>query len=503
MENITEHKKILSLLEKSYLPITSKEVIDITKVKLNTANTYLNNLANQNKVQKMPLGRGSSGNLYLNNKIENEGEIKILVIGSWISKNLEDNHKEVKIESEDQEEIDSKIKYNLFQCVGFLNFYLLRKICAIHRFHSPDKIKKLGVQRQKDEAWIKQLMSAFKSHKAELWSTAIIYFDDDKVDYVKLKDYDNNKEIGIITIPYDGHVFDAEKPGWILDGQQRMWSLENIARRSEDPDSLELIGPVTIGIGEFKANDSKKNDFIRRTFTAANNTKNLPKNFRKDLMATLDEASQEMLTEKDKIETFIASISEVLNIDKDSPFIDLIDMANFGLPQNQGELIARGAIYSMIKEILNYPGFYKDDLPIAREDYRFIFNIELIKDYFNAIKFTFLVEWDKPISESRIRSRLVITTFAKLIETILHISVATSPDRDNRFRSITGELIKLWEDEQVSFDITSPIIYSKRNNLRDIKELTKELKRKYTTNSQLRPDASLVEEIFGKWKILF
>ncbi len=501
LEEVNAQRKIISVLEKAYLPITSKEIVKITGLNPNTTRTYLDNLFNQEEIQKITTGSGSK-NYYLNKIVKNEGEIKIIVIGKWIKEDLEkfNDSSEDKVDSEEQD--DSTIECNLFQCVGLINFYNLRKICGIHRFRSPNMIMKLGVQRQKHEDWVEQLMEAFQSWNAEMWSTAIIYFDTEKVEYVKLQDYDN-QEIGIVSINYDGHVFDADKPGWILDGQQRMWALEYIARNSENPDSKELMGPVTIGIGEFDMDDSKKIDFIRRTFSNSNNTKDLPKNFRADLIATLKESSQKIMTQKDKMEGLIAQIVDDLYSDDDSPFKNKIDITNFGIPRNQGELIARGSINSLIKDILKYAGFHKDNLPISKSDDRFNSNMELIKDYFNAVKFTFFLEWQKPISESRIRSRLVLTSFALLLDKILHISVATSPDRKDRFNVMVRELLKISDDEDVSFDINSPLILNKRNNLGDIKALTETLTKIYTVNAQMIPDKSQIEEIFKNWIEIF
>lgn len=505
MSDLTVENRILAVLSKAYLPLTSREISRIAEININSTRTILQQMANRGEIEPIQMGPGSK-NLYMYRKIENEGEIKILVIGKWIKKNLEESDDIIKIDEvqniDNQSELARELKCNLFQCVGLMNFYELRKICGIHRFHSPDKINKIGVQRLKHIKWVEELQEGLKSPKAEMWSTAIIYFENDKIEYTKLRDFED-QEIGVIIISYDGHVFDADKPGWILDGQQRMWALENIAISSENSDFLELIGPITIVIGEFEDNDANdKLDFIRRTFYITNKTQNLPLNFRKDLLATLNESSQEILTKKDKIDTLIASIVNNLSSDVDSPFRNLIDISNLGLPRKQGEYISRGAMNYIVQELLEYEAFNKENLPIAKSDNRYKFNIKLIKDYFNAIRFIFLNEWEKPTEESRIRSRLVLTSFASLISKILHISVALSRDRENRFRVLVQELLKISEDERAQFDINSSLLLNLKNNQADIRTLTTNLIRIYAQNSQFIPEELQIDTIVNKWKEL-
>ena len=497
MEDLTTQTKILSVLAKAYLPLTAREISQIAEININTTRTVLQQMANRGEIEPIKMGPGVK-NLYMHKKIENEGDIKIIVIGKWLSRDKSNLMNDL----ENSNEILDELDYKLFQCVGLINFYDLRKICGIHRFRTAEKINKIGVQRQKHIKWVEELKEGLKSSKAEMWSTAIVYFDKDETEYVKLRDYED-REIGVLIINYDGHVYDADKPGWILDGQQRMWALEHIAVNSNNPESLQLIGPVTIAIGEYDNTDeTDKIDFIRRTFAITNSTQNLPQNFRNELMATLTESSQEMLTKKDKKKTLVASIVEQLNIDDDSPFNSLIDMLNPGLPRKQGEKISNGAMNYIIRELLNYEAFNKEDLPIPKMDKRFKFNIELIKDFFNAIKYVFSEEWQKPIEESRIRSRLVLTSFASLISKILHISVALNPDRKQRVKIIIQELLKISEDERTNFDRNSTLLLYLKNNQADIRNLTEEITKIYTQNSQFIPEELKINEIVREWEKL-
>jgi len=502
MSDLTTQNKILTVLSKAYLPLTAREISQIAELNINTTRTILPQMVNRGEIEPIKMGPGTK-NLYMYKKIEEEGTVQIIVIGKWMKKNLESFEiKKTEEPIEEQLELKKHSEFSLFQCVGLINFYDLRKICGIHRYTSPDKINEIGmgVQRQRHDKWVEELKEGLKSSNAEMWSTAIIYFDKEKIEYTKLREYDD-QEIGVIIINYDGHVYDAEKPGWILDGQQRMWALENIAIASDDPDSLKLIGPATIAIGEFFDEDIEtKLNFIRRTFSHANKTQNLPKNFRKDLIGTLDDYSQEMMTRKDKKDALISSIIRYLNTDEDSPFKDIIDMQYRGLPRTQRELIAWGTMNYVVQEILEYEAFNKEDLPIPESDNRYKFNLELIKDYFNAIKLIYSNEWEKPVDSSKLRSRLVLSSFSRLIGKILHISTALSSNRETRFKEIVRENLKISEDERVAFGLSSPFLLNLKNNQADIKTLTESLIKAYTQYSQYNPDEERINIICDKWK---
>ena len=82
----------------------------------------------------------------MHKKDEKEIEIKILVVGEWIIRNLDKESADEK-----EEEIDQIRNCNLFRGVGQINYYDLRKFCGIHQFQADekDKLRKIGVQRAK------------------------------------------------------------------------------------------------------------------------------------------------------------------------------------------------------------------------------------------------------------------------------------------------------------------------------------------------------------------
>ena len=219
MSDLTNQNKILTVLSKAYLPLTAREISLIAELNINSTRTILPQMVKRGEIEPIKIGPGTK-NLYMYKKIEDEGTVEILVIGKWMKKNLESNEKkDIEEPIEEQLELKKHLEFNLFQCVGLMNFYDLRKICGIHRYTSPDKINEIGmgVQRQRHDKWVEELREGLKSSKAEMWSTAIIYFDKEKIEYTKLRDYDG-QEIGVIIINYDGHIYDASIVAELLDG---------------------------------------------------------------------------------------------------------------------------------------------------------------------------------------------------------------------------------------------------------------------------------------------
>jgi len=156
----------------------------------------------------------------------------------------------------------------------------------------------------------------------------------------------------------------------------------------------------------------------------------------------------------------------------------------------------------IIQEILEYEAFNKEDLPIPESDSRYKFNLELIKDYFNALKYIYPSEWEQSVQNSRLRSRLVLSSFSMLIGKILHISIALSSDRETRFKEIVRENLKISEDERVSFDVNSPLLLNLKNNQADIKTLTENLIKIYAQNSQYNPEELLIGKVYEEWREL-
>ena len=118
-------------------------------------------------------------------------------------------------------------------------------------------------------------------------------------------------------------------------------------------------------------------------------------------------------------------------------------------------------------------------------------------------KYIYPSEWKQLVQNSRLRSRLVLSSFSMLIGKILHISIALSSDRETRFKEIVRENLKISEDERVSFDVNSPLLLNLKNNQADIKTLTENLIKIYAQNSQYSPEELIIGKIYDEWRKYF
>ena len=110
---------------------------------------------------------------------------------------------------------------------------------------------------------------------------------------------------GILVIPIDESDTESDKPGWIVDGQQRSAALRD-ARLDEFP----------VCVVSFVADEDEQ----RAQFILVNNTRPLPRGLIHELLpATKAELPVQLMRRR-----LAAQILERLNTDKDSPFRDMI-----------------------------------------------------------------------------------------------------------------------------------------------------------------------------------
>ena len=118
------------------------------------------------------------------------------------------------------------------------------------------------------------------------------------LNFISLQRVDERNEIGKLKITYN----DTNKPGWIVDGQQRTAAIR-IANRSGFP----------VSVVAFESNNAVEE---REQFVLINNTRPLPKSLVYELLPGFEEHIPKRL--KKRREAYL--ILEKLNLDINSPF---------------------------------------------------------------------------------------------------------------------------------------------------------------------------------------
>ena len=192
---------------------------------------------------------------------------------------------------------------------------------------------------------------------------------------------------GHLEIPIVEGIADEDKPGWIVDGQQRAAALRD-ARVKDFP--VCVVGFVADSLEE-----------QRQQFILVNATKPLPKGLIYELLPST-EGKLPLALQKKKMP---AIISERLNFDDDSPLQGMIRTPTCG-----NGVIADNSILTMLQNSLTDGILYcMDDV----ED-----QLGVLKAYWSAVESVFPKAWNELPRKSRLMHGAGIQSMGFLMDTI-------------------------------------------------------------------------------------
>ena len=211
----------------------------------------------------------------------------------------------------------------------------LHDFCTISRVSRQGDEGLEGYQRPEVMAHINQIRDYLESENPLLPNAIVVAFDDT----VKFKPNPGKagkagtdspfSRSGVLEIPIDDTVAEEDKPGWIVDGQQRSAALRD-ARISGFP--VCVIGFLAEGLEE-----------QRQQFILVNATKPLPKGLIYELLPSTGGKLPVALQRR----RHPALISERMNFDDDSPLHGMIRT-----PTNGTGVVADNTILKMLENSL-------------------------------------------------------------------------------------------------------------------------------------------------------
>lgn len=182
---------------------------------------------------------------------------------------------------------------------------------------------------------------------------------------------------GILVIPVDPTVPDEAKPGFIVDGQQRLAAIRDAA-----------IGAFPICITAFITDDVREQT---EQFILVNSTKPLPKGLIYELLP----ATQSRLPTLLERRRFPAYLAERLNYDDDSPLNGMIQT-----PTNPGGVIKDNSILRMIENSLEQGMLYRLRSGQDGPDVDAI--LRVLKNFWGAVRDVFKDAWGVHPRKSRL-----------------------------------------------------------------------------------------------------
>jgi DGQHR domain-containing protein len=183
---------------------------------------------------------------------------------------------------------------------------------------------------------------------------------------------------GTLIVPVDENARDYEKPGWIVDGQQRMAAIREATIQS-----------FPICITAFLADDEQEQ---KEQFILVNSTKPLPKGLIYELLPTTQMTLPTLLQKR----RFPAHLTNRLNYDSDSPFKGKIRTAT-----NGDGVVQDNSVLKMLENSLSDGVLYRyRDPDTGSGDVDSM--LKVLKAFWGATADTFKDAWNLPPARSRL-----------------------------------------------------------------------------------------------------
>lgn len=201
-----------------------------------------------------------------------------------------------------------------------------------------------------------------------------------------------------IPVPHNGD----HRPGWIVDGQQRVIALSRSKRK-------DLPVPISAFVGD-------DIELQRDQFLRVNNTKPLPRGLITELLPAVSSPLPQNLSAR-KVP---AAICDLLNRDKNSPFYRLIRRTSTPVKERKRAVVADSSVVSLIQESLSSTSgclFPYRNMATGETDYDGMWAVLLT--YWTAVKKTFPEAWGKPPKQSRLMHGAGLKAMGRLMDRIM------------------------------------------------------------------------------------
>ncbi|MFC1746017.1 tRNA-guanine transglycosylase DpdA [Candidatus Riflebacteria bacterium] len=274
---------------------------------------------------------------------------------------------------------------------------ILPKIAAISRIHRDDSDKLKGYQRPEVITHIQNIREYVESTNPLLPNSLVVAFDK-RISFKPLQGKNTTlpsfSKLGTISIPINESWTNKEKPGWIVDGQQRTAAIR-------DADISDFPVPVVA----FIASDEK---IQREQFILVNSSKPLPKGLIYELLPGT-KMKLPCLLEKRR---YPAKIMQKLNFENESPLKGMINM-----PTNPSGVIKDNSILKFIENSLSDGVLYRFR-DIGLEDERESAILSLLYSFWEAVSVVFTDAWGLPPKKSRLMHGAGIISLGFLMDAI-------------------------------------------------------------------------------------
>lgn len=271
----------------------------------------------------------------------------------------------------------------------------LAEFASVSRVRRDECSRIHGYQRPEALAHIRAIRTYLETSDALMPNALVVAFDR----RVRFEPSDGQgatgpARIGTLIIPIQAGVDEGDKPGWIVDGQQRAAALRD-ARIRGFP--VPVVGFITSQAAEQRAQ-----------FILVNSTKPLPRGLIHELLPATDHALPAALERK----RLPATLVEVLNSDPSSPLCGLIKT-----PTEPAGLIKDNSILKMLENSISDGALYDYRDP-RTGDGDLTAMLDLLYGYWSAVREVFSDAWGKPPRHSRLMHGVGIISMGFVMDAI-------------------------------------------------------------------------------------
>lgn len=254
----------------------------------------------------------------------------------------------------------------------------------VHRFATISRVKRTdgqlgGYQRPEVVSHIEEIRNYIESDSPLIPNAVVLAFDSRvKFEPAKVGTTTEYSRAGTLVIPVDDSLSDEEKPGFIVDGQQRL-----AAVRDANVERFPLC------VSAFVADDVRVQT---EQFILVNATKPLPKGLLYELLPTTGALLPTALHRR----RFPAFLLNRLNSDEGSPFKGLIQT-----PTNPTGTVKDNSILKMLENSLSDGVLYRFRSP-ADGEHDVESMLKVLFNYWSAVAAVFPSAWNQLPKRSRL-----------------------------------------------------------------------------------------------------
>jgi DGQHR domain-containing protein len=278
----------------------------------------------------------------------------------------------------------------------------IANVSDISRLSRRSNGKLLGYQRAEVRRHIQDIVAYLNSEDILFPNSLIIAFSG-QVRFRAIRSNGSGhtfQTAGVLRIPLS--IDSEQKPGWIVDGQQRLAALLQ---------SKRTAWPIPVNAFIAEEVDLQRDQFLR-----VNNTKPLPRGLITELLPEVPGPLPRTLATK----RIPSALCELLNREPASPFHRLIRRASTSDNEKERAVVADASIIKMLEESLTSPAgclFPYHNISTGHTDFDSIW--ALLTSYWSAVRAVFPEAWGKPPAESRLMHGTGLRAMGRLMDRVV------------------------------------------------------------------------------------